>query len=178
MIRASKQTGAGSPAPVFKEYWPFKESWLNYVKQEWHDTGRVQLVNDPTLERLEFHDTAWEAFNRRGIDFNYVKTYLSVQIPKTGEGYDDQFPHVHYPLYATTLIHYLQPGDKPAPLDILEGDEVLETIYPEPGLTVFVPNNVLHGVRINQGTIPRIQLIATALKIKRLETRKNPQRAV
>lgn len=156
----SKLEGGLAP-PILKEYWPFHPEWLEYVKRNWNGSGRVQKDYSDGL--IEFRERARMAFEGKRIPVKHVKSFISLQIPKKGEGYDDNYPHVHYPLTATTLIHYLQPGDKPAPLDIFHEDEVVETIYPEQGLTVFVPNHVKHGVRINQGTIPRIQLIATAL---------------
>jgi len=107
---------------------------------------------------------AIRSVERLAFPIDYVKTYLSVQKPETGDGYAEQYPHTHEPPNGLTLVHYLQPGDKPAPLDIFDGDEVIETIYPEPGLTVFIPNNVRHGARKNNGTTDRIQLIATALR--------------
>lgn len=151
-----------STISLTKEAWIFNPSWLDYVLSTWSGAGRVQLVNDDSPERLEFLAASEEAFKRIGVSFRYVKTYLSIQKPSKGEGYDEGFPHVHYPLNATTLIHYMQPGDVPAPLHIFDGDEVVETIFPEPGLTVFVPNSTLHGVLRNKGTTDRIQLIATA----------------
>ena len=113
---------------------------------------------------------ATKAFQGKSIPARFVKTYISIQVPKDEapfafkDGYDDHYPHTHAPSDATTLIHYLQPGDKPAPLDVFEDGEVIETIYPEQGLTVFMPNNVWHGVRLNRGTTNRVQFIATALR--------------
>lgn len=159
-------------APIFREYWEFNQSWLDYVNENWiPELGRVQKQNnrspEPTIK--DFIERATIAFKGRDIPTRVVKAYISIQIPKESadfsiqDGYDDQYPHVHGQSNATTLIHYLQPGDKPAPLDIFENGEVIETIYPERGLTVFVPNDVWHGVRLNQGTTNRIQLIATAV---------------
>ncbi len=163
--------GPGSPGLIFKEYWEFSQSWLDYVNDRWIPAlGRVQKdkTNSPII--TEFRERSTKAFNDRGITTGKVWTYISIQVPKDSaslsfkDGYDDSYPHTHAPADATTLIHYLQPGDKPAPLDLFDGDEVVETIYPERGLTVFMPNNVMHGVRLNQGTTNRIQLIATAIK--------------
>jgi hypothetical protein len=157
-------------APISKEYWEFNQSWLDYVKENWIlDYSRVQRdkTNSPII--TEFIERATSAFQDRGIPTNFVKAYISIQEPKESallavkDGYDDLYPHVHGQSNATTLIHYLQPGDKPAPLDIFEDGEVIETIYPEKGLTVFVPNDVWHGVRLNKGTTNRIQMIATAI---------------
>jgi hypothetical protein len=149
---------------LHKEYWSFNQHWLDYVIRTWQGRGRVEQIKAETPESIEFRKRAFQSFFEQGVDFRYVKTYLSVQVPKQGEGYDEQYPHTHVPDYATTLVHYLQPGDVPAPLDVFDGDKVIETIYPEPGLTVFIPNSTLHGVRKNQGTTNRIQLIATALR--------------
>ncbi len=147
-----------------RERWEYRPEWLDYVKRVWEGKGRVELKHDDSPERLAFMEKSREAFLSRGIPARTVKTYVSCQVPNIGEGYDEQYPHTHHPAYAVTLVHYLQPGDKPAPLDIFDGDKIIETIYPEQGLTVFIPNSTLHGVRKNQGTENRIQLIATALK--------------
>jgi len=149
---------------IYKEHWKYNPDWLDYVKTAWEGRGRVELVKDNSEHRLAFMQAAKEAFTKLGFPLSYVKTYLSVQKPEVGEGYAEQYPHVHYPLDGMTLVHYLQPGDNPAPLDIFEGGEVVETIYPEPGLTVFMPHDLKHGVRKNNGTTDRIQLIATAVR--------------
>lgn len=153
---------------IIKERWPFRQEWLDYVERSWQGRGRVELVSDESKERLAFQEEARQAFIRQGFNPKFVKTYLSVQEPEEGEGYASQYPHIHYPLDALTLIHYMQPGDKPAPLDVFDGVEkpgnVIATIYPEKGLTVFMPHTTWHGARKNNGTTNRIQLIATALK--------------
>ena len=149
---------------MITERWEFRQEWLDYVKRSWQAVGRVELVSDDSPERVAFRDQAHQAFTRQGIPVGFVKTYLSVQEPEEGQGYAAQYPHIHHPLDATTLIHYLQPGDKPAPLDVFEDGKVVETIYPEPGLTVFMPHTTWHGARKNNGTTNRIQLIATALR--------------
>ena len=149
---------------IHKEHWTFRPEWLDYVERTWFEGGRVQQVKIDTPESDAFKERAARAFTEQNIPFKHVKTYISIQIPKKGEGYDIGYPHIHYPLDATTLVHYLEPGDVPAPLDIFEEKEVIETIYPERGLTVFMPNNLWHGVRLNNGTTNRIQLIATELR--------------
>lgn len=148
---------------IHKEQWGFNQDWLDYVNRTWIEGGRVQQVKIDTEESESFRQRAHKAFMDQGIPVNHVKTYISVQVPKDGTGYDVGYPHVHYPLKATTLVHYLQPGDKPAPLHIIVDDEVVEEVIPEQGLTVFMPNNVMHGVLLNGGTQNRIQMIATAL---------------
>lgn len=86
-----------------------------------------------------------------------------MQQPDHSDGlYDKGYPHVHANESATTLVLYLDPGDKPAPLDIFDGDDVVETIYPEAGNIVFIRNGIKHGVRKNLGKRPRVALIATA----------------
>ena len=152
---------------INREEWGFRQSWLDYVKSAWRGIGRVELVTDGSLERLEFKEMARESFERLGFPIDYIKTYLSVQQPEKGHGYAEQYPHTHEPSNGLTLVHYLQPGDKPAPLDIFDNSEVVETIYPTPGLTVFMPNDIMHGVRKNSGLENRIQLIATALRKRR-----------
>jgi len=160
----------GERSPIFRENWEFNQLWLDYVNDTWKGTGRVERDSSHSTINTEFRQRARQAFEGQGIPTTNIWTYISIQVPKDSaslsvkDGYDDQYPHTHEPATATTLIHYLQPGDKPAPLDIFEDGEVVETIYPEQGLTVFVPNNVSHGVRLNKGTTNRIQMIATALK--------------
>jgi len=149
---------------IEREQWDFHPEWLDYVKRSWEGRGRVEQIKVETSESLAFKARATRAFEDHGIPVKTVKTYLSVQVPKTGDGYDEHYPHIHYPLNATTLVHYLQPGDIPAPLNILEDGEVIESIVPEQGLTVFMPNSTWHGVLRNKGTVDRIQLIATALR--------------
>ena len=149
-----------------KEYWDYHPEWLEYVKRTWEGRGRVEQIKVQTEESLAFRDRAKRAFKERRVIFSHVKTYLSTQVPEKGEGYAELYPHIHYPLTATTLIHYLQPGDIPAPLDVLESETgaVIETIFPEKGLTVFMPHTTWHGARKNHGIENRIQLIATALR--------------
>lgn len=149
---------------IHKEQWGFNPEWLEYVKRTWIDGGRVQMIQDETDESLAFKERSKKAFIDNNIPVKKVKTWVSIQVPKQGEGYDVNYPHIHYPLDATTLVHYLQPGDNPAPLHIIIDDEIVEEVYPEQGLTVFMPNNLMHGVLKNNGTQDRIQLIATALR--------------
>lgn len=148
---------------IHKEYWDFNPDWFDYVERTWVEGGRVQQVKADTRESEEFRARAYSAFIAQDIPVKYVKAYISIQVPKEGEGYDVGYPHIHYPLDATTLVHYLQPGDKPAPLHIIVDGEVVEEIIPEQGLTVFMPNNLYHGVLLNGGTQNRVQMIATAL---------------
>ena len=149
---------------IHKEHWAFNPDWLAYVKQSWKGNGRVEEIHHHSPVSLQFKERAERAFSEYGLTFSRVKTYISIQVPKDGTGYDDGYPHIHYPLDAITLVHYLQPGDVPAPLHIFDGETVIEEVYPEPGLTVFMPNDLKHGVLKNNGTINRIQLIATALR--------------
>ena len=121
-----------------------------------------QSGDDPSLRA--FAEKASASFTRLNVPFSHIKTWVSVQVPVDGDGYDEGYPHFHYPLNGTTLVHYLDPGDKPAPLHIFEGDDVIEEIFPVRGLTVFMPNDLKHGVLKNHGTTDRIQMIATALR--------------
>lgn len=123
----------------------------------------MELVSDHSPERLAFHRACADAFRRLNVPFHYVKTYLNVQIPEEGEGYAFGYPHTHEPPNATTLVHYLYPGDGSGKLHIFEGDEVVEEITPKEGLTVFMPHCVKHGVTKNTGTEDRICMIATAV---------------
>ena len=147
---------------IDKEYWTYHPEWKDYVLSKWEGRGRVEQVKDDSIK--PFRDRAYKAFLDRGFPIKNIKTWINVMIPKTGDGYDEGYPHIHYPLTGLTLVHYLYPGNNPAPLDIFDGEEVIETIYPEPGLTVFMPNDLWHGVRKNTGTDKRICMIATALR--------------
>jgi hypothetical protein len=149
---------------IDKETWGFTPEWLDYVNSVWVEGGRVQQIKNGSKESIEFRERAERAFSEKGILFKHVKTWVSIQVPKEGEGYDVGYPHIHYPLTGTTLVHYLEPGDNPAPLHIIVDDEVVEEVIPEAGLTVFMPNNLWHGVLKNNGTRNRVQMIATALK--------------
>lgn len=148
---------------VRREYWDFDPSWADLVCELWTGAGRVQQIKDDA--RIEpFRLRAKKAFKDQGIEFSSVKTYINCQVPKIETGYDDGYPHIHYPLDATTLVHYLDPGDDPAPLHILIDGRVVEVIFPERGLTVFMPNDLWHGVLKNNGTTNRLAMIATALR--------------
>lgn len=150
---------------IHKEVWDCHPGWLDYVRQTWKPgLGRVQQQKDESPERLAFLNAARRSFEGLLFPVKQVKTWVSVQQPSQGEGYCDEYPHVHYPLDGLTLVHYLDPGDQPAPLHILDGDNVIEEIVPYVGLTVFMPNDVLHGVLHNLGTTDRVQMIATALR--------------
>lgn len=145
--------------------WDFDPALLEYVKTYHMGQGRVERIVDENPLRVAFEQKAKDEFTNRGIAFDYVKTYLSVQKPVKGAGYDLGYPHQHVPLTGTTLIHYLDPGDVPAPLHILDAFDgnVLMEFIPEPGKTVFIRHDIWHGVLKNQGTKPRIQIIASAI---------------
>lgn len=150
---------------IHRERWGCNPSWLAWVLRVWEpDRGRVQQQHEGAPEREEFAEAARAAFVALGIPTVHVKTWVSIQHPEPGEGYTSGYPHVHHPLDATTLVHYLQTGADPAPLHILDGDQVVETITPSPGLVVFMPNSVRHGVLRHHDPVFRVQLIATALR--------------
>lgn len=146
---------------IRREYWE-PLGLLQYVTDVWKGSGRVEKVNGDSPELLRFRARAHQAFVDAGFPVARIRTWVNVQIPREGDGYDPGYPHVHQNAQALTLIHYIDPGDKPAPLDVFEGDAIVETIYPEENLTVFVPNGVVHGVRKNNGTRNRVAMIATA----------------
>ena len=84
-------------------------------------------------------------------------------MPPTDEaGWDEGYPHRHHDDTALTLVHYIDPGDLPTPLYILEDEMMIEVIYPEKDMSVFIPNGIEHGVRKNNGTRNRVAMIATA----------------
>lgn len=144
-----------------------RETWeplglLEYVERVWAGCGRVERVDDDSPERKRFIERAHKAFVEAGFPVVKIRTWVNVQVPMEGSGYDPGYPHVHHDNQALTLVHYIDPGDVPACLDILDGDKVVETITPEANLTVFIPNGVWHAVHRNNGTRNRVAMIATA----------------
>lgn len=145
---------------IHKEDWGFRSEWREYVLDRWEPgLGRVQQQKDSQLDA--FVEKSHESFSALGFPVKQIKMWVSIQVAAEGDGYDEHYPHVHYPLDGMTLVHYL--GGEPAPLDIFQEGEVVETIIPRPGLTVFMPNHIEHGARKHHGS-DRIQLIATALR--------------
>lgn len=152
---------------IGREQWGGNPRWLAWVLRVWvPGRGRVQQQYDdsPDLERAEFVERARAAFVARGLPTARLKMWVSIQHAEDGDGYTHGYPHVHHPLDGTTLVHYLQTGADPAPLHIFEGNSVVESITPEPGLSVFMPNSLRHGVLKHHDPVPRVQLIATALR--------------
>ena len=146
---------------IRREFWePLDLS--DYITRTWKGLGRVELVDDQSPERARFMDRARSAFIEAEYPIKRMRTWVNVQIPREGPGYDPGYPHVHQDERALTLVHYVDPGNVPAALDILEDGEVVETIYPLPNLTVFIPNGVWHAVHKNNGTRNRLAMIATA----------------
>ena len=139
------------------EDWGFRPELLEYVKTHHRGTHRIHVTKEYHPERELFIQKAEEAFDRFGIERNGIVVNLSIQKPEEGEGYHRDYPHRHLP----TIIHYLDPSDVPTPLHIFEGDEIQEVV-PRPGMAVFVPDQVLHGVPRHKGTRDRIQIIAVA----------------
>ncbi len=130
--------------------------------------GRVQEMKDESWLRDEFRKLATQWFTAQGIPTARVRVWLNIQEPDDGPGmYDQGYPHVHADTTATTLVLYLDPGDRPAELHVfdqkpLNGSPWTQEIMPEAGKIVFIPNGVWHGVVKNRGTRDRIALIATA----------------
>ena len=146
------------------EEWGFDPAWLEYVKRFHPGGGRVMRVNDDEPERVAFEQRSAQAFTERNIPFSYIKTYVSIQKPQEGGGYDPGYPHQHSPLSGTTLVHYLDPSDVPTPLHIMDDEKnVIEEIIPKVGMTVYIPHHIWHGVPKHKGSTPRIQLIASAI---------------
>ena len=147
---------------IYREQWEYRPEWADYVFAKWRGTGRVEQITDDSIG--PFRQKAWDSFEKIGFPIKRIKTWINIMVPDSRTGYDDGYPHVHYPLDGLTLVHYLEPGDSPAPLHIFDNDEVIEIIYPVKGLTVFMPNDLKHGVLRNNGTIERMAMIATALR--------------
>lgn len=151
---------------IDRETWEHRAPWLAWARAAWEpNRGRVQQQYPGPDEhpcRSEFEARAEWGFHvhgRRGR----IKTWISIQQAEPGEGFAEHYPHVHYPLDGLTLVHYLQTGEEPAPLQILGGDQVLEVIEPFVGLTVYMPNRQCHGVLRHHDPVDRIQLIASVI---------------
>jgi len=155
-----KQGGSSSWAPALQTWEPL--GLLAYVERVWTGAGRVERVEDDSPERKRFVERARRAFLEAGSPVARIRTWVNVQVPLAGTGYDPGYPHVHQDATALTLVHYIDPGDVPAPLDILDDGRVVATVTPEANLTVFIPNGVWHAVRRNNGTRNRVAMIATA----------------
>lgn len=153
--------GVSAPSPIRREFWE-QLGLLDYVARTWKGAGRVEIVSDDTPERQRFVERAHRAFTEAGFPVARIRTWVNVQVPRDGPGYDPGYPHVHQDNRALTLVHYIDPGDVPAALDILDGEVVVETVVPEENLTVFIPNGVWHAVRRNNGARNRVAMIATA----------------
>lgn len=148
---------------IRREYWESLDL-LEYVTRVWRGDGRVENVKDDSPELARFKERAHQAFVEAGFPVASIRTWVNVQIPREGEGYDPGYPHVHTNERGLTLVHYIDPGDVPAPLDIIENDAIVETIYPEKDMSVFMPNGMVHGVRKNNGSRNRVAMIATAYR--------------
>lgn len=147
-----------------REHWESLDL-LAYVQRVWRGDGRVEHVTDDSPERLRFAERARAAFVARDFPVHRIRTWVNVQVPREGDGYDPGYPHSHADPTALTLVHYIDPGDIPAPLDVFDAQaQAIETIYPEANMTVFIPNGVVHGVRKNSGTRNRVAMIATAYR--------------
>lgn len=146
------------------EKWRQNKKWLEYVLKYHPGVFRAEVTQDDHPARLSFLKKAQKAFDDRGHQYSRILTFTSIQKPVDGEGYDIGFPHRHYPDGGMTLVHYLDPSDVPTPLHIFdrEGGEIVQEIIPEPGLTVFLPHEVWHGVPKHKGSTPRVQFIAMA----------------
>lgn len=145
-----------------------RETWeplglLEYVLRTWKGLGRVEQINsDDSPEHLRFVERCWQSFRDADFPITRLRTWVNVMPPTTATGYDQGYPHVHQHNQALTLVHYIDPGDLPAPLDILDDGKIVETIIPTPNLTVFIPNGIWHAVHRNNGTRSRVAMIATA----------------
>ena len=138
------------------------EDWRDYILSVWRGDGRVEELkgDDSILKAILARCT--EAFQARKIPTARVRVWANVQMPVEGDGYDEGYPHVHQNDLATTLVHYLDEGDEPAPLHIFDGDEVVEIHFPVAGKTIYMTNGTKHGVLKNHGTRPRVAIISTA----------------
>jgi len=140
------------------EEWDLHPEWADWIREVWKDAppgiNRVQYQFDDHPCRLAFEEMAKGAFERAGVEFRRIKTWIVLQKEEEGEGYIEGHPHQHYPLRATSLITYLTGG---SPIYI-EG--VKTDIHP--GMMLMFHNSTWHGVYKHKGP-DRLALIATAL---------------
>ena len=149
---------------VVTENWGIPpQSWIDYAKRTWTGKDRLEKIYDDASERLEFVELAHRAFEGQGFQVKSMRTWINIEVPVEGGGLSDGYPHTHKNSDGLMLIHFIEPGDKPAPLVIFDGGEIVQTVYPEAGLTAFVPDGVSHGAMRNNGTTDRIALMALAL---------------
>lgn len=127
--------------------------WLAFAVRVWKPgIGTIQQCDAPQ----SFRDWAWSQLG----EIKRLRTWTNIQHAEEGEGYATGYPHVHHNENGTTLVLYLDPGDKPADLHIFDGEDVVERITPEKGKWVTIPNGVWHGVLKNHGS-KRVAMIAT-----------------
>lgn len=134
----------------------------DWIISVWQGKGRVEEVSDASDQRVMFALRSQLAFYEHGIPCKRLRTWVNVMMPDEKTGFDDGYPHVHVNDKATTLVHYVDAGDNPPDLDILQDGEVVETLTPQTNQTIFIPNGVWHGVHRNNGCRPRVAMIATA----------------
>lgn len=148
---------------VFTENWGEPpQSWLDYARDNWTGKDRLEKTTGRDPIRMEFVARATQAFAEHGIPVKRIRTWINVEVPQKGEGWSDGYPHTHKNADGVMLIHYIEPGDKPSPLGVVT-DEGVTKIYPEAGLTAFMPDGISHGAFKNNGTTNRVALMALAL---------------
>lgn len=147
------------------EHWDTPaDEWARYVLEIWKpNIGRVQQMEGEHPTRLAFWACARSHLASHGFPTARVRTWCNVMHPDEQTGYDKGYPHVHHDTEAVTVVHYLDVGDKPPALDLFsdEGKTISETLVPQTGQAIYIPNGVWHGVHRNNGTRPRVALIAT-----------------
>lgn len=144
------------------EQWDFNPEWRKYAFDKWMSIkphGRVERIDDESISF--FRERAEQAFMDLDFKYRYVKTFINVMLPEEGGGYAEGYPHVHYPLKGMSFIHYMD--DSTTRLNFLVDDEIIETVYPKPGLTVFFPNDLSHGAYKHNEDRERVCLIAMAV---------------
>lgn len=147
---------------IRREWWG-PHSWKDYALRVWKGLGRVEEIKGDSKERLEFVERAKRSFIENDVPVKRIRTWVNVMPPSDEKGYDKGYPHVHHDDTATTLVHYMDCGDKPPNLDIFIGDEVF-SLTPQAGETIYIPNGIKHGVHRNNGSTPRVAFIATAYR--------------
>lgn len=140
-----------------REKWgPPPESWVRYATENAVDNGGI--LTKMTGKFPEFEDVAKAALRRQGFPVKNITSWINTHRPTKEVGYEKGYPHAHKNNDGLVLIHYLLAGDVPAPLDVLDGEDgpIVESIYPDPGLTLYMPDGVWHGARKNNGTTNRV----------------------
>lgn len=139
-------------APLFK--------WKELAVKEWNPAKhRLQNMTHTELRR-QFIRYAESRLKHWNLPHKRIRAWVNIMPPTDREGWEETYPHAHDDGGSMSVILYLQADKDHPPLDIFDGDELVHTIRPEPGMAVYMPDGVMHGVRENNGKRARIALVA------------------